>query len=156
MNTPHTHPRATELNYVVSGNFTTGFFAENGAQTVLGTVGPGQMSVFPRGSIHFEANLGCEPATFVAPRSEMKTLECSRSRKVSQLSRGSDWRARADPHSTGLFGLPPTIIGATLGGGLTPEQITVVSHMIPANVAFGLDECLARCGLNATGTAAKE
>lgn len=66
MNTPHTHPRATELNYVVSGNFTTGFFAENGAQTVLGTVGPGQMSVFPRGSIHFEANLGCEPATFVA------------------------------------------------------------------------------------------
>lgn len=30
INLPHTHPRATEINFIVSGQFMAGFFQENG------------------------------------------------------------------------------------------------------------------------------
>ena len=67
MNTPHTHPRATELLYLVSnGQLETGFIEENGARFVTNTMTQGQGTIFPKGSIHFQANLGCEPLTFVA------------------------------------------------------------------------------------------
>lgn len=130
MNTPHTHPRATEFNYVVNGSFTTGMFQENGARVVLGNVTAGQASLFPRGAIHFEANLGCEPAIFVAAfgDSDPGTLQIAQ----------------------GLFGLPVQVIGVVLGNDLTQSQITTLQSMIPANVAFGLDECVTRCGLTVT------
>lgn len=66
INTPHTHPRASEFNYVVNGSFTTGMFQENGARVVLGNVSAGKVSLFPRGSIHFEANVDCTPSFFIA------------------------------------------------------------------------------------------
>ena len=67
MNTPHTHPRATELFYVASsGQMQVGFIEENGARLVLNTLNQGQGTIFPKGSIHFQVNLGCEPLTFVA------------------------------------------------------------------------------------------
>ncbi|KAK4699443.1 hypothetical protein P7C70_g6817, partial [Phenoliferia sp. Uapishka_3] len=43
MNTPQTHPRGTDSDYVISANFVTGMFAENGAKVVLGNVGPNQV-----------------------------------------------------------------------------------------------------------------
>lgn len=127
MNTPHTHPRATEFNYVVNGSFTTGMFQENGARVVLGNVTAGQASLFPRGAIHFEANLGCEPAVFVAAfgDSDPGTLQIAQ----------------------GLFGLPVQVVGVVLGNDLTDSQIKTLQSMIPDNVAFGLDECVTRCGL---------
>lgn len=127
MNTPHTHPRSTEFNYVVNGSFTTGMFQENGARVVLGNVTAGQASLFPRGAIHFEANLECEPATFVAAfgDSDPGTLQIAQ----------------------GLFGLPAQVVGAVLGNDLTQDQITNLKSMIPANIAIGLDECVKRCGL---------
>ena len=67
MNTPHTHPRATEFLYVVSnGQMEAGFIEENGARFVVNTLTEGQGTIFPMGSIHFQVNLGCEPLTFVA------------------------------------------------------------------------------------------
>jgi len=67
MNTPHTHPRATEFLYVVNGTgLEIGFIEENGARFVSNTVYPGQGSIFPKGSIHFQQNLGCDRLTFVA------------------------------------------------------------------------------------------
>jgi oxalate decarboxylase/phosphoglucose isomerase-like protein (cupin superfamily) len=67
MNTPHTHPRAAEFLYVVSnGQLEAGFIEENGARFVINTLTQGQGTIFPKGSIHFQANLGCEPLTFVA------------------------------------------------------------------------------------------
>ena len=127
MNTPHTHPRATEFNYVVNGSFTTGMFQENGARVVLGNVTAGQASLFPRGSIHFEANLDCQPAVFVAAFGDSDP-------GVLQIAQG-------------LFGLPTQVVGAVLGNDLTSDQITTLKSMIPANVAVGLDECVQRCGL---------
>jgi Cupin len=59
MNTPHTHPRATEINFAVNGSLRTGMLAENGARFVFNDVPAGSATVFPRGAIHFEMNLEC-------------------------------------------------------------------------------------------------
>ena len=66
MNTPHTHPRATEFLYLVNGNLEAGFIEENGARFVINTLSAGQGTLFPKGSIHYQLNPGCEPVTFVA------------------------------------------------------------------------------------------
>jgi oxalate decarboxylase/phosphoglucose isomerase-like protein (cupin superfamily) len=59
LNTPHTHPRATEINIAINGTLRTGMLAENGARFVFNDVPPGSVTVFPQGAIHFEMNLGC-------------------------------------------------------------------------------------------------
>src|SRR5436190_11793274 len=59
MNIPHTHPRATEINFAVNGTLRTGMLAENGARFVFNNVKPGSATVFPRGAIHFEMNTEC-------------------------------------------------------------------------------------------------
>ena len=66
INLPHTHPRATEIIYVVSGTFEVGFFQENGARFISNTVTAGEGTIFPQGSIHFQQNLNCTSALFVA------------------------------------------------------------------------------------------
>jgi len=66
MNTPHTHPRATEMLYVVSGEIQTGFIEENGARIVCNTLTKGRGTLYPRGSIHYQINTGCDPVLFVA------------------------------------------------------------------------------------------
>ena len=43
-----------------------GFIEENGARFVINTLTPGQGAVFPKGSIHYQINTGCDPLTFVA------------------------------------------------------------------------------------------
>ena len=59
MNTPHTHPRATEFNFVVNGSLTAGMLAENGARFVTNNVTAGSATIFPKGAIHFEVNNAC-------------------------------------------------------------------------------------------------
>jgi hypothetical protein len=126
LNTPHTHPRATELNYVVNGALRTGFLMENGARFVFNEAKAGSVSVFPAGAIHFEQNNGCENVTFVAAFNHEDAGVIA----VAQR----------------FFGLPPDIVGADLGG-LTPEEVADIEAKIPNNIAFGADECLKRCGI---------
>jgi hypothetical protein len=59
MNTPHVHPRATEINFAVNGTLRTGFLNENGDRFVANDVPFGSAAVFPRGAIHFEMNTEC-------------------------------------------------------------------------------------------------
>ena len=66
MNTPHTHPRATEILYLVNGEMETGFIEENGARFVQNSLTKGQGALFPQGSIHYQINTGCDPLLFVA------------------------------------------------------------------------------------------
>ncbi|CAF4294923.1 unnamed protein product, partial [Adineta steineri] len=66
INLPHAHPRATEINFSVDGDFQIGFFQENGASFIMNELHKNQVAVFPKGAIHFEQNLNCTPATFVA------------------------------------------------------------------------------------------
>ena len=66
MNTPHTHPRATEINFSVNTTLRAGFLMENGARFVDVELAAGSAAVFPMGAIHFEMNPTCETAMFVA------------------------------------------------------------------------------------------
>ena len=59
LNTPHTHPRATEFNFVVNGTLQAGFLEENGARFIMNDVPAGSATIFPKGAIHFEMNPGC-------------------------------------------------------------------------------------------------
>ena len=65
MNTPHTHPRATEMLYLVNGTITSGMIAENGARFVFNTLEAGMAQVFLQGSIHYQQNELCDPVMFV-------------------------------------------------------------------------------------------
>ena len=66
MNSPHTHPRATEINFSVNTTLRAGFLQENGARFVDVELAAGSAAVFPQAAIHFEMNPSCEPAMFVA------------------------------------------------------------------------------------------
>ncbi|KAJ7167975.1 RmlC-like cupin domain-containing protein [Mycena filopes] len=126
MNSPHTHPRAAEINFSVNGTLRTGMLAENGARFVVNELPPGSMTVFPQGAIHFEQNLGCDVAMFVAAFN-------GEDPGVLQMAQR-------------FYGLPIDIIQATLGG-LGVVEVTALAKMIPDNIVAGTDECLARCGL---------
>ncbi|OCH94135.1 RmlC-like cupin [Obba rivulosa] len=126
MNTPHTHPRATEMLYVVNGSIISGTLQENGARFVFNEVPGGSATIFPKGSIHFQQNNGCEPITFVAA--------------LNNEDPGVDSIAQR------FLGLPPDIVSATLGD-IGVEEVFGLANMIPDNIAFGTDECLQRCGI---------
>ena len=66
MNSPHTHPRATEINFSLNTTLRAGFLSENGARFIPVELAPGKAAVFPQGVIHFEMNPSCESAMFVA------------------------------------------------------------------------------------------
>ena len=46
MNTPHVHPRATEINFAVNGTLRTGMLNENGVRFVANDVPAGSATVF--------------------------------------------------------------------------------------------------------------
>ncbi|KAI0069277.1 RmlC-like cupin [Artomyces pyxidatus] len=126
MNTPHTHPRATEINFSLNTTLRGGVLVENGARFIDVEIAPGSATVFPQGAIHFEMNPSCEPAMFVAGFNN----EDPGVQQVGQR----------------YFGLPPDIVGAALGG-LGVTEIHGLESKIPDNVAYGVDECLQRCGI---------
>ncbi|KAJ7722336.1 RmlC-like cupin domain-containing protein [Mycena metata] len=126
MNSPHTHPRAAEINFSVNGTLRTGMLAENGARFVVNELPPGSMTVFPQGAIHFEMNTGCDVAMFVAAFN-------GEDPGVLQMAQR-------------FMGLPVDILQATLGG-LGVVEVEGLAKMIPDNIVAGTDECLQRCGL---------
>ncbi|CAK9204062.1 unnamed protein product [Sphagnum troendelagicum] len=62
---PHTHPRATEILFVVEGSLLVGFVSTNN-HLFATTVNKGDVFVFPRGLLHFELNVGKGQATAIA------------------------------------------------------------------------------------------
>ncbi|THH32943.1 hypothetical protein EUX98_g1296 [Antrodiella citrinella] len=126
MNTPHTHPRATEMLYLVNGTLETGMLDENGARFVYNTINNGSAAVFLKGSIHYQLNWGCEPVQFVA------VLNHEDPGVLSVAQR--------------YFGLPPDIVSASLGD-FGVQEIEALAEQIPDNIALGTAECLQRCGI---------
>ncbi|VAH85277.1 unnamed protein product [Triticum turgidum subsp. durum] len=64
-NPPHTHPRASELLFVLEGSLDVGFFTSSG-KFVARTVCKGEMFVFPRGLVHFQRNNNGAPAAAIS------------------------------------------------------------------------------------------
>ncbi|CAM9799008.1 unnamed protein product, partial [Laminaria digitata] len=64
---PHFHPRATEMVYTIEGSYVrVAFVEENGGDgAVVNDLSQGDVSFVPQGLVHYQQNLGCEPATFL-------------------------------------------------------------------------------------------
>ena len=132
MNTPHTHPRATELLTIAQGgNVKTGFIQEEGENTELTTIlDQYEGAIFPMGSIHYEFNDNCEPAVFIAAFS-------SDDPGLSRVAQN-------------FFGLNPDVVNADLGYPtfLDHTNIAQFEKNIPPAFALGTKECLKRCGIS--------
>lgn len=65
----HTHPRASEVQYVITSateGVQTTLIQENGITGFANTVTTGQVSIFPQGLVHYARNLGCTPALLLS------------------------------------------------------------------------------------------
>lgn len=128
-NTPHTHPRGTELNIPVVGRLNTSMILENGVRVVNSLADTFQLHVFPQGAIHQEFNPDCGETIFVAGFNNEDF-------GTSQVA-------------DNFFRLEQDVIAASLGGNVVVDgrDVNQFKNLIPANVAIGIEECLARCGL---------
>jgi quercetin dioxygenase-like cupin family protein len=62
---PHTHPRASEILFVLEGSLLVGFVSTENKLFAV-TVNAGDVFVFPRGLLHFELNVGKGNAAAIA------------------------------------------------------------------------------------------
>jgi hypothetical protein len=131
-NTPHVHPRSSEINVVVQGRLGTQFITENGVDAIeINYLSQNMMTVFPPGSTHVEYNPDCTNATFVAGfANEDPGVE-----QVAQT----------------LFSFVSQIVSATLGGvtAISGTNLAAYEALIPKNVALGVQACLQKCGFKA-------
>ncbi|KAG5251597.1 hypothetical protein OIU76_007810 [Salix suchowensis] len=65
LNPPHTHPRATEMIFVLEGELTVGFIT-TANKLISKTVKNGEIFVFPRGLVHFQKNNGDKAASVIS------------------------------------------------------------------------------------------
>ncbi|KAK9920110.1 hypothetical protein M0R45_028671 [Rubus argutus] len=65
INPPHTHPRATEIVYVLEGSLDVGFIT-TANKLISKTIAKGEVFVFPKGLVHFQKNNGKVPAAVIA------------------------------------------------------------------------------------------
>jgi len=127
-NSPHTHPRATEIQLVVQGGpIYTEMIMENGARVVKNNVSLGEATVFPKGSTHFQQNMDCNTTVFVS--------------SFDYYDPGTLSLAQT------LFGLDQGVVDATLG----EIGVSVLDSIkLPTNFIIGAQECLDRCNIDRT------
>lgn len=65
LNPPHTHPRATEIVFVLEGELDVGFITTANV-LVSKSIKKGEIFVFPKGLVHFQKNNGRAPAAVIA------------------------------------------------------------------------------------------
>lgn len=137
-NTPHVHLRATELQVVTSGSvvvemapengvFNTAGVAASGRRVIRNTLTVNQMTPFYQGSVHSQFNPDCAPANFVA------------SFNNEDFGTGQV----ADE----LFALNDETVSAVFGQAIDGADVDKFRKAIPASVAFGVEECLRKCGI---------
>ena len=129
-NTPHVHPRSSEINVVVKGALVAQFQLENGAKNIVNRLDTYQMTVFPRGALHTEFNPECTDALFVAG--------------FADEDPGVQQAAQT------FFGFEADIVEAALKSDFTFEgkDVDRFRKMIPKNVAQGVESCLKKCRIS--------
>ncbi|XP_022946061.1 germin-like protein 5-1 [Cucurbita moschata] len=65
LNPPHTHPRATEIVFVLDGELDVGFITTANV-LVSKSIKKGEIFVFPKGLVHFQKNNGKVPAAVIS------------------------------------------------------------------------------------------
>ncbi|PMD43300.1 RmlC-like cupin [Hyaloscypha variabilis F] len=136
-NTPHVHPRGTELQIVTSGRLVTEMLPENGVFTnnnaaegrrvITNTVNTFQMTPFYQGSIHTQFNPDCTPVTFVAGFNH------------EDFGTGQ----AADE----LFAMSPDVVSAAFGQAIDGADVAKFKGAIPTSIALGVEQCLQQCGI---------
>ncbi|GLJ36182.1 hypothetical protein SUGI_0726140 [Cryptomeria japonica] len=66
VNLPHTHPRASEMLTLISGGPLQVGFVDTQGQTFIDILHPGDVTIFPRGVLHFELNVGSKEANYIS------------------------------------------------------------------------------------------
>lgn len=141
MNSPHTHPRATEFLTVVEGELVTGFVLENNffkdaaakidalAFPFNTTLKQFEATIFPQGSIHFQFNPTCDRAIFSAALN-------SADPGTSQIAQN-------------FFTLDDQIVNITLGAtnSINPSDVDMFRANLPPNLVRAVDSCKATCGM---------
>lgn len=133
MSVVHIHPRAAELQAVISGRLYTEMVPESGVTDAEGNqrvirneLGPKMMTVFYQGSFHTQMNPDCKPAVVV-------TTFSSEDMGASLIANN-------------LFALKNETIANTFGQSIAGEDIDKVRDAIPKSITFKVEECLAKCG----------
>ncbi|KAL0412846.1 UNVERIFIED_CONTAM: Germin-like protein subfamily 2 member 4 [Sesamum radiatum] len=65
LNPPHTHPRATEVVFVLYGELDVGFITTSNS-LISKSIKEGEVFVFPKGLVHFQKNNGKQPAAVIS------------------------------------------------------------------------------------------
>jgi oxalate decarboxylase/phosphoglucose isomerase-like protein (cupin superfamily) len=129
INTPHIHPRASELLYAIDAeDLQVGFVEENGGRVIVNRISTGFSTIIPSGLIHYQINLSCKKATYISTTSS------------------------EDPgyvpvmNQTFLF--PNYVLSGTLG--IAESEVNKLRNRLPASPSISLQqsECYQRCGLN--------
>jgi len=162
MNTPHTHPRATEILYLVYGEMEAGFIEENGSRFVHNALTKGQGTLFPHGSIHYQINTGCDPVVFVAAlndedpgtsqiaqRCEFYSCSLLLYPLTCPLQSSGSLRTSPRPLSGILVSrrLPVLLLGYVFHTSSSQRTPQTGSLQIPDNMAFGVERCLKKCNM---------
>ncbi|CAM9607934.1 unnamed protein product [Laminaria digitata] len=113
--------------YTIAGNqLRVAFVEENGGEgAVVNDLYQGDVAFFPQGLIHYQQNLDCEPATFLA------ALNSEDPGVVTITTR--------------FFELPSEAIQASLN--LDDPTLKALLAALPMAPAMAQRQCLQRCGL---------
>jgi quercetin dioxygenase-like cupin family protein len=65
LNPPHTHPRATEIVFVLDGELDVGFIT-TANNLISKTIKKGEIFVFPKALVHFQKNNGDKAAAVIS------------------------------------------------------------------------------------------
>lgn len=65
LNPPHTHPRATEIVFVLEGQLDVGFITTSNL-LISKSIKKGEIFVFPKGLVHYQKNNGKVPAAVIS------------------------------------------------------------------------------------------
>jgi quercetin dioxygenase-like cupin family protein len=127
-NTPHNHPRGSEISFVLYGSMQFGMVEENSAKNtlILRNITQNETIHVPQGVLHFSHNPNCQPAAFLANF------------------------ATKDPGTQTMFAslmqVPTNILHSATG---IPEVTINLLKTYPLVTAPGTggEECLKRCNL---------
>ncbi|GAU23896.1 hypothetical protein TSUD_35660 [Trifolium subterraneum] len=65
LNPPHTHPRATEIVFVLEGELDVGFITTSN-KLIAKSIKKGEIFVFPKGLVHYQKNNGDKDASVIS------------------------------------------------------------------------------------------
>ncbi|XP_047178475.1 germin-like protein subfamily 2 member 4 [Vigna umbellata] len=65
LNPPHTHPRATEIVFVLEGQLDVAFIT-TANKLISKSINKGEIFVFPKGLVHYQKNSGDKPASVLS------------------------------------------------------------------------------------------